>query len=138
VAADQRSPRDGRFIEILGVYDPRRSDETIDLERAEYWLGVGAQPSPTVSDIIRRARAGTPLTPPEKPEPEAPAEVEEAAAEGSPAEAAADDSTDEAAAEDSADEAAAEGSADEAAAEGSADEATAEGSADGADAEKAE
>lgn len=56
VATDARSPRDGRFIEILGYYDPRHDDEKIDLEKAEEWLRKGAQPSKTVADIIERAR----------------------------------------------------------------------------------
>ena len=55
VVADARSPRDGRFIENIGYYDPRHNDEKIDLERANYWIGQGAQPSPTVKSIIRRA-----------------------------------------------------------------------------------
>ncbi|MDT8389317.1 MAG: 30S ribosomal protein S16 [Lentisphaeria bacterium] len=58
VVADSRSPRDGRFIEILGQYDPRNKTETIDLERAEYWLGEGAQASETVQHIIERAKSG--------------------------------------------------------------------------------
>ena len=48
VAADSRSPRDGRFIEILGYYDPRREDEKINLGRVDYWMSNGAQPSKTV------------------------------------------------------------------------------------------
>ncbi len=56
VVADSRSPRDGRFIEILGYYDPRHNDEKIDLDRANYWLSVGAQPSETVEAIIKRAK----------------------------------------------------------------------------------
>ena len=56
VATDARSPRDGRFIEVLGYYDPRHEDEKIDLERVDYWLSIGAQPSQTVSHIISRAR----------------------------------------------------------------------------------
>lgn len=67
VAADQRSPRDGRFIEILGLYDPRHQDEKINLERAEHWLKVGAQPSETVMSIIKRARAGKSFRPDPKP-----------------------------------------------------------------------
>lgn len=63
VATDSRNPRDGRFIEIIGYYDPRHQDEKIDLARAEYWIGVGAQPSETVMSIVNRARKGTPLTP---------------------------------------------------------------------------
>ena len=61
VATDRRSPRDGRFIEILGYYDPRKSDEKLNLERVEYWLSVGAQPSDTVQHIIDRARDGVSL-----------------------------------------------------------------------------
>jgi small subunit ribosomal protein S16 len=61
VVADQRSPRDGRFIEILGTYNPRAKEESIDLARAEYWISQGAQPSDTVSGIIKRAKAGQPL-----------------------------------------------------------------------------
>lgn len=58
VVADKRSPRDGRFIELIGTYDPKKKDNTftVDLERAEYWLGVGAQPTETVHSIIRKAR----------------------------------------------------------------------------------
>ena len=58
VVADGRSPRDGRFIEIIGVYDPRHEDERIDLDRANYWIGQGAQASDTVKAIMRRAEAG--------------------------------------------------------------------------------
>jgi small subunit ribosomal protein S16 len=99
VVADARSPRDGRFIENLGYYDPRRSDERLDLERAEYWLSVGAQASETVESIIKRARDGKSLTAPEKvipapmlspkPPPVEEAPAEEAAAEEAPAEEAA-------------------------------------------------
>ncbi len=93
VAADQRCPRDGKFIEILGFYDPRREQEGLDLERAEYWLSNGAQPSQTVADIIRRAREGKLMTPPEKVQPEAapvkaaaaPAPATEAVEEAAPA-----------------------------------------------------
>lgn len=58
VVADQRSPRDGRFIEILGAYDPKAGGHNykLDLARAEYWLSVGAQPSQTVGSIIRKAK----------------------------------------------------------------------------------
>jgi small subunit ribosomal protein S16 len=58
VVADGRSPRDGKFIEELGTYWPLRKDElnfSINLDRAKYWLGVGAQPSETVSSMIRKA-----------------------------------------------------------------------------------
>ena len=58
VVADSKSPRDGKFIEIVGQYAPRLSDEqklNIDRERVNYWLGVGAQPSDTVRSLLRRA-----------------------------------------------------------------------------------
>jgi small subunit ribosomal protein S16 len=56
VAADSRAPRGGRFIEQLGVYDPTRTpvEFKVDDERVQYWLGVGAQPSETVGQLLRR------------------------------------------------------------------------------------
>jgi small subunit ribosomal protein S16 len=62
VAADRRSPRDGRFIEQLGVYDPLRNpvEFRVDAERLKHWLSVGALPSPTVGELLRRqARAAS-------------------------------------------------------------------------------
>jgi len=58
VVADQRSPRDGKFIEIIGTYDPKKAGEnsTIDLARADYWVNCGARPSDTVRSIIKKAR----------------------------------------------------------------------------------
>ncbi len=58
VAADSRCPRDGRFIEKLGHYDPMTEPPVLkmDLERVDYWIGVGAQPSDTVSQLIAKAR----------------------------------------------------------------------------------
>lgn len=58
VVADQRSPRDGKFIEIIGTYDPKKKDDnySIQLDRAEYWVGVGARPSQTVGSIITKAK----------------------------------------------------------------------------------
>jgi small subunit ribosomal protein S16 len=55
VATDSRSPRDGRFIEILGHYNPRTEPRTIVLkeERIRYWLSVGAQPTETVGRLLR-------------------------------------------------------------------------------------
>jgi len=57
VVADGRSPRDGRFIEELGTYQPRRKDRnfTLDVERVTYWLSKGAQPSETVASFIKKA-----------------------------------------------------------------------------------
>ncbi len=56
--ADQRSPRDGKFIELIGTYDPLRKDNnfSIDLDRVDYWVKCGAQPSETVRSLIKRAR----------------------------------------------------------------------------------
>ncbi len=58
VVADSRSPRDGKFIEELGSYLPLKKDKnyTLNLERAEYWLKSGAQPSDTVASFIKKAR----------------------------------------------------------------------------------
>lgn len=61
VAADIRAPRDGRYIEQLGVYDPLHDDPIVvnlDLERVDYWLGVGAQPTDTVNTLIQKVRDG--------------------------------------------------------------------------------
>ena len=57
VVADGRSPRDGRFIEEIGSYQPlKRGDNfSIKLERAKYWLSKGAQPSETVASFIKKA-----------------------------------------------------------------------------------
>ncbi len=57
VVADSRSPRDGKFIEELGTYQPLRKGDnfTLDLERAEHWLSKGAQPSETVASFIKKA-----------------------------------------------------------------------------------
>ena len=58
VVADQRSPRDGKFIEIIGNYDPKKQADNaaIDLDRVDYWVSKGAQPSDTVRSIVRKAR----------------------------------------------------------------------------------
>lgn len=58
VAADTRSPRDGRFIEQLGVYDPIREpvEFRVDEQRLQHWLKVGAVPSETVSQLLRRQK----------------------------------------------------------------------------------
>ncbi len=59
VVADSQSPRDGKFIEIIGQYAPRQGQGqgalTVDGERALYWLEVGAQPSDTVRSLLRKA-----------------------------------------------------------------------------------
>ncbi len=58
VVADSRSPRDGKNIETVGFYDPRNAQEKVDVERIEYWISQGAQPSETVADLLRRAKTG--------------------------------------------------------------------------------
>ncbi len=60
VAADSRMPRDGRYIERLGHFDPMAEADalTLDLERVDYWLGVGASPSETAASLIDQARSG--------------------------------------------------------------------------------
>lgn len=57
VAADARSPRDGKFIESIGLYNPKTEPATIEInaERALYWLGVGAQPTITVNNLLAKS-----------------------------------------------------------------------------------
>jgi small subunit ribosomal protein S16 len=57
VVADSQSPRDGRFIEIIGQYVPRQGATAVNLktDRANYWLDQGAQPSDTVRSLLRKA-----------------------------------------------------------------------------------
>lgn len=57
VVADKRSPRDGRFIETLGHYRPRENPAFIevDAEKARAWLAKGAQPTPTVLSLLKKA-----------------------------------------------------------------------------------
>ncbi len=54
VAADARSPRDGKFIEAIGLYNPKTEPATVDIkeDRALYWLNAGAQPTDTVKNIL--------------------------------------------------------------------------------------
>lgn len=56
VVADSESPRDGRFIEIIGHYNPRTDPPTIDIkaDRAQYWLSVGAQPSDSAAQLLKK------------------------------------------------------------------------------------
>jgi small subunit ribosomal protein S16 len=57
VVADSKSPRDGKFIEIVGQYQPRTGDQALNLdtERVNHWLDVGAQPTDTVRSLLRKA-----------------------------------------------------------------------------------
>ena len=67
VVADRRSPRDGKFIEEIGTYQPLKADAinfTLDLERVKYWVGVGAQPSETVASMITKASKAAAATQP--------------------------------------------------------------------------
>lgn len=59
VVADSRYPRDGRFIEELGTYDPRQNPAAvnIDVERAQAWIKTGAQPTETVKALLKKAGA---------------------------------------------------------------------------------
>ena len=63
VVADQRSPRDGKFIEIIGNYNPRKegANYNVDLDRATYWISKGAQPSDTVRSFIKKAQKAAPV-----------------------------------------------------------------------------
>ena len=60
IVADSRSPRDGRFIEELGIYDPMAEGEQkikVDMERAQYWIANGAQPTDTVRGLLKKIEA---------------------------------------------------------------------------------
>ncbi len=59
VVADSRSPRDGRFIEEIGIFDPLADPEKIEVnaERAKYWVANGAQPTETVRALLKKAEA---------------------------------------------------------------------------------
>ena len=153
VVADVRNPRDGRFIEKLGTYNPLLSKEsnervTLQVDRIKYWLGVGAKPTDRVlrfldaEDIAKRPPRNNPKKAiPKKDKEEAPAEAPaedaqaeapaEAHAEEAPAEAPAEEAPAEAPAEEAPAEAApAEAPAEEAPAEAPAEEAPAEAPAE--------
>jgi len=147
VAADSRMPRDGRFIEKLGTYNPllpKDSEDRVkmDMDRIQHWLGHGAQPTDRIARMLeaagvlpkternnpKKAELGTKakerLEAKEAKSEEAPAE--EAAAEAPAEEAAAEAPTEEEAAEAPAEEEAAEAPTEEEAAEPPAEEAAAE------------
>jgi len=65
VVADSRSPRDGKFIEIIGTYDPKKPghNSTLKIDRAEYWISKGAQPSDTVRSLIKKNKKQATTTP---------------------------------------------------------------------------
>jgi len=64
VVADGRSPRDGKFIEEIGTYQPLKQGDNfkIDLERVNYWVSKGAQPSDTVASFIKKVTKAAPAT----------------------------------------------------------------------------
>ncbi len=59
VVADSRAPRDGRFIEEVGTYNPSAEGEklTVDMDRVQYWIKNGAQPTDTVRGLMKKAEA---------------------------------------------------------------------------------
>jgi small subunit ribosomal protein S16 len=78
VVADTRSPRDGRFLEVVGHYDPRpsRPEVRINGERALFWLKKGAQPTATVKSLLKKEGVWERFAPGESappPQPESPA-----------------------------------------------------------------
>jgi small subunit ribosomal protein S16 len=62
VVADGRSPRDGKFIEEIGTYNPTQKNNNVNvkLDRADYWIKQGAKPSDTVASFLRKARRTAP------------------------------------------------------------------------------
>jgi len=148
VVADIRSPRDGRFIEKVGSWNPILPKDstdrvTLDEERIKYWLGVGAQPTDRVMRFLDQAGLAKrkPSNNPQKAQPgkkRVEREAAEAEAKKAADEAAAEAPAEEAPAEEApAEEAAAEAPAEEAAAEAPAEEAAAEAPAEEAPAEEA-
>ena len=81
VVADSRSPRDGKFIEIIGTYDPKKTghNSTLKMDRIDHWISKGAQPSDTVRSLIKKNRTQSTSEPKETEAP-APAVEEPAAA----------------------------------------------------------
>jgi small subunit ribosomal protein S16 len=71
VVANSRGPRDGKFIEILGTYDPKLTGQnsSFSVERAEYWMSKGAQPSDTVRSLIKKQKKNVAAEPASEPEP---------------------------------------------------------------------
>src|SRR5438552_16247760 len=72
VVADSRSPRDGKFIESSGTYDPKQTGQnsSFNIERADYWNSKGAQPSDTVRSVIKKQKKTAPAEPAPKAEQE--------------------------------------------------------------------
>ena len=70
VVADSRSPRDGKFVEIIGTYDPKQTGQnsSFSVERAEYWISKGARPSDTVRSLIKKQKTVVAAEPASEPE----------------------------------------------------------------------
>jgi small subunit ribosomal protein S16 len=70
VVADSRFATTGRNLEVLGWYDPKKADKnfSVKVDRVDYWLGTGAQPSLTAKSLIKKARAGEGMAPGAAPE----------------------------------------------------------------------
>ncbi|MFK7990663.1 MAG: 30S ribosomal protein S16, partial [Sandaracinaceae bacterium] len=99
VVADSESPRDGRFLEQVGTYDPSRPDDEIrlELDRVDHWLSVGAKPSDRVRKVINLMRRRALEVPAVEAAPAEAAPAEAAPAEAAPAEAPAAEAAAEAA-----------------------------------------
>ncbi len=125
VVADQRAPRDGDFIEVIGHYNPRTQPSTIDLkeERVKHWLSVGAQPSETVHRVLHKAGL-TEVEPPKRDTKQSKAEREAEAAAAAAAEAEATAKAEAAAKAEADAAAAAEASTEESSDDGSDDDAS--------------
>jgi len=82
VVADSRSPRDGKFIEIIGTYDPKKTghNSTLKLDRIDHWISKGAQPSDTVRSLIKKNRKQSASAPVEAPKAEEAPATEQAPA----------------------------------------------------------
>ncbi len=65
VATDIRAPRDGKSLEILGWYDPKKKEQNflLNVERVEAWKKQGARPSPLVNNLLKKAKAGARAAP---------------------------------------------------------------------------
>lgn len=64
VAAEKRAPRDGRFIEQIGIYNPITKEIRLDHERYTHWIGCGALPSPTVASLAKKSAPAADATAP--------------------------------------------------------------------------
>jgi len=133
IVADSKAPRDGRFIEEIGTYDPLMSPSeiTVNMERAQYWIKSGAQPTDTVKALLKKSgvslkvskakRSVKKVAPPppvkEEPKPKAEPKAEPKVEEPKAEEPVAEEPVAEEAAAEIAEEAAAEEAAPEAAAE---------------------